>query len=76
MTPPPDEALWRKRFQIMALSRFLALPLVVLGAMNQNKRFLPDYSPWLGMGMMLIGVFVFFLLPVLLKRRWIKDEGS
>jgi hypothetical protein len=65
-----NEDLAKRRFLTMQLLRLFALGLVMLGIANIGGKLLPDFSPYLGYGLLVFGAVDFFLVPIVLKRAW------
>lgn len=70
----PEEEQARARFNILNLVRFSGVALVFAGIANIAGKLLPDFAPWLGYVLFFLGIFEFYTLPVLLRRRWRKPE--
>jgi hypothetical protein len=68
------EELAKKRFLTMQLMRLVALTFVMLGIANIGGKLLPELSPYLGYCLLIFGTVDFFLIPVLLKRMWQKQD--
>lgn len=67
-----DEGLAKRRFAVLNLVRLGGLALVMFGlAITQGVIDLPRE---LGMGIAVIGMLDFFLLPRLLSKRWRTEE--
>lgn len=64
------EALAKKRFMIMSLVRLIVIPFVVGGLMNMTEKLLPEFSPWLGVVLLLIGILDIMVIPSMLARKW------
>jgi hypothetical protein len=64
------EALAKKRFMIMSLVRLMGIPFVVGGLMNMTGKLLPEFSPWLGVVLLLIGILDIMVIPPILARKW------
>ncbi|MEE9432966.1 MAG: hypothetical protein V3V15_01850 [Sphingorhabdus sp.] len=76
MTPVEKEQRAFGRFQILNISRFVAVGFVMAGAANIVGKFMPEYSPILGYTLLVIGVVDFFLMPVALKKMWAQQAGD
>lgn len=70
----PEEELARTRFGLLNLARFSGVALVFAGIANLAGKLLPGLAPWLGIVLFLAGIFGFYTVPVLLKRRWTGPE--
>lgn len=66
----PEEEQARTRFGILNLVRFSGVALVFAGIANIAGKLLPERAPALGYVLFFIGIFGFYTLPVLLRRRW------
>jgi hypothetical protein len=60
----------KKRFMQLQLVRLLGVAFVMAGAANVAGKWLPDLAPWLGLILMINGAVDFFVLPMLLKKKW------
>jgi hypothetical protein len=69
-----NEDLAKKRFLVMQLTRLAGLALVMLGIANVGGKLLPDLSPYLGYGLLIVGATDFFFVPLMLKRAWQKQD--
>lgn len=76
MNSDEREALAKKRFMLLSAMRFASVIFVMLGIANVGGRLLPDAAPWLGYGLLLVGALDFFLIPVLLKKTWAKQDAN
>ncbi len=74
MNSQEREALAKKRFFLLSAMRFAAVLFVMLGIANVGGRLLPDVAPYLGYAFLIIGALDFFLIPVVLKRHWVKQD--
>lgn len=74
MTDP--EQLAKNRFTILTVTRFMDLALVLAGLANVNGKLLPDFTPYLGMVLVIVGAFGFFAVPIVLKRSWAKQDAN
>ena len=74
MTDP--EQLAKNRFTILTITRFMDLALVLAGLANVNGKLLPEFTPYLGMFLVIVGAFGFFALPIMLKRSWSKQDAN
>lgn len=66
----PEEEQARVRYNILNLVRFSGVALVFAGIANIAGKLLPDLAPVLGYVLFFAGIFEFYTLPILLKRRW------
>jgi hypothetical protein len=41
---------------------------------NLAEKLMPEFAPWLGLILLLIGLFDFFVLPNILRKRWKKAD--
>ncbi|MFM7027135.1 MAG: hypothetical protein ACKOXK_00455 [Chakrabartia sp.] len=73
MTDP--DAIARRRFALLNLSRFAAIALVFTGIANLAGKLAPAAAPWLGYALFFAGVGGFYGLPIMLKRRWRTPEA-
>lgn len=64
----------KQRFMILNLVRLVALMIVVAGVANLGGALLPDLSPMLGYVLLIAGALDFFLVPVILKNAWRRQE--
>jgi hypothetical protein len=64
----------KQRFLVMQLTRLAGLATVMLGIANVGGKLLPGLSPYLGYGLLIIGAVDFFLVPIMLKRAWQKQD--
>ena len=70
------EQLAKNRFTILTVTRFLDLALVLAGLANVNGQLLPEFTPYLGMVLVIVGAFGFFAVPIVLKRSWAKQDAN
>jgi hypothetical protein len=75
MNSDEREALAKKRFNTLNLVRFLGAASAFAGAANIGGKLLPDFTPWLGYVLLLNGIVDVFLVPLVLKRAWVKQDG-
>jgi Na+/melibiose symporter-like transporter len=75
MNSDEREAKARQRFIVLNLTRFLSVFLVLLGVAIISGRLLRGLEA-VGYIFMIFGVAEFFLLPVLLKKMWQKQDGG
>jgi hypothetical protein len=71
----PDQ-LAKNRFTILTITRFMDLALVLAGLANVNGKLLPEFAPYLGMILVIVGAFGFFAVPIVLKRSWAKQDAK
>lgn len=64
------EELARKRFMVLNVVRFSAAALIFVAMANIAGKLLPEYSPFLGYVLLVVGAVDFFLAPIALKRAW------
>lgn len=62
------------RFNILSLSRFAALAVVLLGAATIAGRIFASAPPALGYTLFVVGVIDFFLMPVVLRKIWAQQD--
>jgi hypothetical protein len=70
------EQLAKNRFTILTVARFMDLALVLAGLANVNGQLLPEFTPYLGMFLVIVGAFGFFAVPIILKRSWAKQDAN
>jgi hypothetical protein len=70
------EQLAKNRFTILTVVRFMDLALVLAGLANVNGKLLPEFTPYLGMVLVIVGAFGFFAVPIILKRSWKKQDAN
>ena len=70
------EQLAKNRFTILTVARFMDLALVLAGLANVNGKLLPEFTPYLGMFLVIVGAFGFFAVPIVLKRSWAKQDAN
>jgi hypothetical protein len=70
-----NETEAKQKFMLLNLLRLIAIGFVMAGAANVADKLLPEYAPWLGAVLMVIGIADFFFAPMLLKRYW-RKQGS
>ena len=70
------EKLAKQRFTVLSLSRFGAVLFVGLGIANVGGRFVPEVAPVLGYAFLLVGAINFFLMPIILKKIWVKQDSD
>lgn len=76
MNSDEREALAKRRFFLMTIMRFAALVFVMLGMANIAGRFVPEASPLLGYCFLVLGTVHFFLMPIILKKIWAKQDAD
>jgi hypothetical protein len=76
MNSEEREALAKKRFFLLSAMRFTSLIFVALGVGNVGGRLFPEASPYLGYGFLIIAMLDFFLIPVILKKAWAKQDAE
>ena len=69
------EQLAKNRFTVLTITRFMDLALVLAGLANVNGKLLPEFTPYLGMVLVIAGAFGFFAVPIVLKRSWAKHRA-
>jgi hypothetical protein len=70
------EQLAKNRFTILTVARFMDLALVLAGLANVNGQLLPEFTPYLGMVLVIVGAFGFFVVPIVLKRSWATQDAN
>lgn len=70
------EQLAKNRFTILTVARFMDLALVLAGLANVNGQLLAEFTPYLGMVLVIVGAFGFFAVPIVLKRSWAKQDAN
>ena len=70
------EQLAKNRFTILTITRFMDLALVLAGLANVNGQLLPEFTPYLGMFLVIVGAFGFFAVPIILKHNWAKQDAN
>jgi F0F1-type ATP synthase assembly protein I len=76
MNSDERERLAKQRFFLLSAMRFVSVILVMAGIANIAGRLFPDATPYLGYGFLLIGLIEFFLMPVVLKKAWTKQDAA
>lgn len=76
MNSDEREALAKKRFMLLGAMRFTSVIFVMLGIANIGGRLFPDAAPFLGYGFLLVGALDFFLIPILLKKAWARQDAD
>lgn len=69
-----NETEAKQKFMMLNLVRLIAIGFVMAGAANIAGKMLPEFAPWLGAVLLMIGLVDFFFAPMLLKRYWRKRE--
>jgi hypothetical protein len=64
----------KARFMQLNLVRLMGLAFVMAGMANVAGKLMPEFTPWLGGILLLNGLFDFFILPNLLRKRWKKAD--
>ncbi len=64
----------RQRFMMLNLVRLTGVILSFIGIANIGGKLAPTLTPVLGIFLLVTGVVDFFLLPVLLKKAWQKQD--
>ena len=65
-----NEDLAKARFFTLSFVRLLGLVCVFAGVANIGGKLFPELTPWLGYVLLVNGVADFFIIPVILKRKW------
>jgi len=71
--PQTDDALARKRFFAIAAMRLMGALLILAGFVLIRGAIELAGQPtdrWIGVGVVLVGVFDFAIMPKILARRW------
>lgn len=66
----------RKRFIILNILRLSGAIVVMIGLAISAGRLFPDFPPLLGYLFVILGMFEFFLMPILLKKSWNPDDAG
>lgn len=66
----------RKRFFILNILRFSGAIVVMMGLAISAGRLFPDFPPLLGYLFLILGMIEFFLMPLLLKKSWNRDDAG
>ena len=66
----------RKRFIILNILRFSGAIVVMMGLAISAGRLFPDFPPLLGYLFLILGMIEFFLMPLLLKKSWNRDDAG
>jgi hypothetical protein len=69
-----NETEAKQKFMLLNLVRLIAIGFVVAGAANVAGKMLPEFAPWLGAILLVIGLADFFFAPMLLKKTWRKRD--
>ncbi len=70
MTTPEAEALAKKRFLALNLVRFGGAAIVVVGLLCALDKVDIPGAHLIGVLLIVIGMLDFFVMPILLSRRW------
>lgn len=76
MTSDERETQAKQRFIILNIMRFSAAIIVMIGLAISAGRLFPDFPPLLGYLFVVLGMFEFFLFPILLKKSWNKKDAG
>jgi hypothetical protein len=76
MTPDEQEKLARKRFMLLSVTRFASVAFVMLGIANLGGQLFPLVMPYLGYALLVIGVLEFFMIPIMLKKIWARQDAT
>ena len=76
MTSDEREAQAKQRFIILNIMRFSGAIIVMIGLAISAGRLFPDFPPLLGYLFIVLGMFEFFLFPILLKKSWNKKDAG
>lgn len=76
MNSDDREALAKKRFFLLSAMRFASVIFVMMGIANVGGRLFPEAAPYLGYGFLFVGALDFFLIPLLLKKAWAKQDAQ
>lgn len=66
----------RKRFIILNILRFSGAIVVMMGLAISAGRLFPDFPPLLGYLFLILGMIEFFLMPILLKKSWNREDAG
>lgn len=66
----------RKRFFILNILRFSGAIVVMMGLAISAGRLFPDFPPLLGYLFLILGMIEFFLMPILLKKSWNREDAG
>ncbi len=66
----------RKRFIILNILRLSGAIVVMIGLAISAGRLFPDFPPLLGYLFVILGMIEFFLMPILLKKSWNRDDAG
>jgi Na+/melibiose symporter-like transporter len=75
MNSEEREAQAKQRFMLLNLTRFLSVALVMLGVTIISGRLLQGME-FVGYIFVVLGAAEFFLMPVILKKAWNKQDGK
>jgi len=76
MNSTESETTAKQRFIILNILRFSGVIIVMMGLAISVGRLFPDFPPFLGYLFVVLGMFEFFLLPILLARSWKKKDAG
>jgi hypothetical protein len=76
MNSDEREKLAKQRFTILNLVRMLGAASALAGAANIGGKLLPEFAPWFGYFLLINGIVDIFLIPVLLKKSWARQDGN
>mgnify|MGYP001268985530 CR=1 FL=1 len=76
MNSEEREELARKRFIILNILRFSGAIVVMMGLAISAGRLFPDFPPLLGYLFLILGMIEFFLMPILLKKSWNREDAG
>jgi hypothetical protein len=76
MNSEEQEKLAKQRFLLLSATRFIDLALVMAGIAILGGKFLPELAPVLGTIFLIMGAIGFFVVPIILKKAWAKQDGS
>lgn len=76
MASEDHETQAKQRFIILNIMRFSGAVIVIMGLAISAGRLFPDFPPLLGYLFIVLGMFEFFLFPILLKKSWNKKDAG
>ncbi|MBK7161366.1 MAG: hypothetical protein IPH79_02205 [Sphingomonadales bacterium] len=76
MTSDERETQAKQRFIILNVLRFSGAVIVMMGLAISAGRLFPDFPPLFGYLFIVLGLFEFFLFPILLKKSWNKKDAG
>ncbi|HMS21853.1 hypothetical protein [uncultured Sphingorhabdus sp.] len=76
MTTDERETQAKQRFIILNVLRFSGAVIVMMGLAISAGRLFPEFPPFLGYLFIVLGMFEFFLFPILLKKSWNKKDAG